>query len=169
MPRVTIRNKRRVPVRWGGHIFPPHGETTLALDERRIARVRSQRALRVVRVEPDVEDYEKLNVADLRALAGTRSIDLPPKAKKADIVAALKDDDEEKEREDAGDERPVGEGVQGTLERALAEGIVEEAIDPTGILDAWIEDGRLIVKLENESTLSFPGGETVEQEESPDA
>lgn len=170
MTRVTIRNKRRSPVRWGGYVFPARGEKTVDLDERRLSRVRSQRALRVVGLAEEAVDYDKLKVGELRALAGERSIIVPPGAKKADLVAALTADAEEKLREAQGEPRPVGEGVQGTLERALAEGIVSEAVDPTGILDARIADGSLIVKLEDGSTISLPGGEEIEQEEdSPDA
>lgn len=42
----------------------------------------------------DDNAYDSMNLAELKALAADREIELPEKAKKAGIVAALKADDE---------------------------------------------------------------------------
>ena len=50
MTRITVKNKSRVPVRWGGHFFPARAEKEIDVPEERIPRIRSQRRLRVVAV-----------------------------------------------------------------------------------------------------------------------
>lgn len=50
MTRITVRNKARVPVRWGGHIFRPTSDTVVDVPEEKIPRIAAQRRLRIVAV-----------------------------------------------------------------------------------------------------------------------
>lgn len=48
MPKLTILNKRRVPLYWAGRTFAPGEETTVEVDEATAGRLRHRRGLYLV-------------------------------------------------------------------------------------------------------------------------
>ena len=106
MTRITVRNKSRVNVRWGGHIFPAGQDKVVEVDDSKIHRIRAQRRLRVVSVGPDASDGKPLwgsTVADAKEYVGT------------DATRALAVLEAEKERGDKA-RKSLVEWLQGVID-----------------------------------------------------
>ena len=118
MTRITVRNKSRVPVRWGGHFFPARSEKEIDVPEDRIPRIRSQRRLRIVatggRSTADEAAWGS-TVAEAKAYVGedtARAVEVleaeqateKPRVSLVRWLESLLDDDGDNEGDDAPEE-----------------------------------------------------------------